>query len=202
MKIEHTPFPWTVEPSKDLYGHYLIAEARREQETWVDEACARAMDDGITDEEQKAADQEAERRQRVADRRDEGNCRMIEAIPRLLEAAAAACTALCDLRAGYPEAELHEPVTRTIDRLRGLLRELGVDDEGAWVEPAAKWYAISGRFLFDDEDSCHAFQAASYAEAAELWEAAMREDDPDNENDLLVTMVMESDTEIEVSIRT
>ena len=26
-KIKHTPGPWTVEPSMDLWGHYIIQEA-------------------------------------------------------------------------------------------------------------------------------------------------------------------------------
>ena len=59
-----------------------------------------------------------------------------------------------------------------------------------------KCYAVIGRFLFGDEDTCHVVWADSQGDAVEHWEHRMKEEDSDNENELTITQILESYTQI------
>lgn len=61
-------------------------------------------------------------------------------------------------------------------------------------EPPLKWWAIIGRFLFDDEDSCQTFGPCTEDEAIAQWDAWMVSEDPDNENERTITHMLYSDS--------
>jgi hypothetical protein len=73
----YTPGPWRVFRTDD-YGSYRIHEAAREQNEWVSEGYGQME----TDEEEA----EGDRRNEIAELHDEGNRRLIQAAPELLEA--------------------------------------------------------------------------------------------------------------------
>jgi hypothetical protein len=70
--LNHTPFPWNVETT-DEYGRYFITEAAKEQ-------------NGRVNKGYDIGDEEGERRSKVAEAHDEGNRKLIQAIPDLLSA--------------------------------------------------------------------------------------------------------------------
>jgi hypothetical protein len=67
----YTPGPWTVDRTDD-YGSYQVHEAAREQRDWVDAGY-------------DLSEKEGERRNGVAEQRDDGNRRLIQAAPLMLE---------------------------------------------------------------------------------------------------------------------
>ena len=66
----HTPEPWTVTWDPDQYGHYILDEARKEQEEWVFEG----EDEGF------------DQRQEIANLHDVGNSRLMQASPGMFKA--------------------------------------------------------------------------------------------------------------------
>lgn len=61
--------------------------------------------------------------------------------------------------------------------------------ETAEAEEAGVVWVVTGRFLFDDEDSIHELPGPGRDDALAEWQRKMREDDPENENALTVTGV-------------
>jgi len=87
-----TPGPWTVEGHPDFYGHYVIEQARFEQEDWYAEPMA-ALEDEDPQEMWEAAEAEQDRRQEIANLHEYGNAALIAAAPALYQA----CKALLSL---------------------------------------------------------------------------------------------------------
>lgn len=67
--------------------------------------------------------------------------------------------------------------------------------------PSDRYWAVTGRFLFDDEDCTQAFEAPDRQSALIQWEAWMRDHDPDNQNELTVTCVASSAAPITVEMQ-
>jgi len=80
-----TPGPWTVEAHPDFYGHYVIEQARYEQDEWYAEPLA-ALEDEDSQELWEAAEAEQERRQEIANLHEYGNGALIAAAPALYQA--------------------------------------------------------------------------------------------------------------------
>ena len=57
------------------------------------------------------------------------------------------------------------------------------------------WFVITGRITGDDEDTVLILQAPSKDYAIAAFEAELREEDPDNEGEILITAVIHCDTE-------
>jgi hypothetical protein len=90
-----TPGPWTVTIHPDTEGAYTILEANREQRHWVSEGF-------------DISDEEGVRRSRVAEEHSEGNRRLIEAAPDLLERLREAVNQLEYLAPEQFDDEVHE----------------------------------------------------------------------------------------------
>jgi hypothetical protein len=61
----HTPGPWSVTWDPDQYGHYILDQARQEQEEWVF----------------AGEDEEFDQRQEIANLHDAGNSRLMQGSP-------------------------------------------------------------------------------------------------------------------------
>ena len=70
---------------------------------------------------------------------------------------------------GLGDGDASDALERVIERARG--------GDPIWV--------VGGRFLFDDEDTVIEVRAADWDAAHEAWAYHMREEDPENENDLV-----------------
>ena len=57
------------------------------------------------------------------------------------------------------------------------------------------WFVITGRIAGDDEDTVSILQAPSKDYAIAAFEAELMEEDPDNEGEIIVTAVIQCDTE-------
>ena len=57
------------------------------------------------------------------------------------------------------------------------------------------WFVITGRIAGDDEDTVLILQAPSKDYAIAAFEAELMEEDPDNEGEIIVTAVIQCDTE-------
>ena len=73
LEFKITGGPWTVEPHPDTEGAYIIKEALHEQRIWGSEGY-------------DVSDEEGDRRDLIAERRDAGNVRLIRFAPELFEA--------------------------------------------------------------------------------------------------------------------
>jgi hypothetical protein len=80
-----------VEGHPDFYGHYVIEQARYEQDEWYADPMA-ALKDEDPQETWEAAEAEQDRRQEIANLHEYGNAALIAAAPALYQA----CKALLD----------------------------------------------------------------------------------------------------------
>jgi hypothetical protein len=57
------------------------------------------------------------------------------------------------------------------------------------------WFVITGRFAGDTDDTVSILQAPSKEYAIATFEAELMEEDPDNDGEILVSAVIQCDTE-------
>jgi hypothetical protein len=57
------------------------------------------------------------------------------------------------------------------------------------------WFVITGRFASDHDDTVSILQAPSKDYAIAAFEAELMEEDPDNDGEILITAVIQCDTE-------
>jgi hypothetical protein len=57
------------------------------------------------------------------------------------------------------------------------------------------WFVITGRFASDNDDTVSILQAPSKDYAIAAFEAELMEEDPDNNGEILITAVIQCDTE-------
>ena len=72
--MTHTPEPWEVEKDGEIFGRYTILEAAKEQADYIDQGYL-------------ISDEEGDRREKESEERGEGNRRLIQEAPVLLELA-------------------------------------------------------------------------------------------------------------------